>query len=225
MKYILILIIVGINILNVICQTNYPKYEFRGVWVATVKNIDWPSKAGLSTEQQQIEIRDILDMHSKLGMNAVIMQVRPSADAFYPSELEPWSAYLTGTPGQAPNPYYDPLEYWIQESHKRGIEFHAWLNPFRVAVNSMEPLAGSHIAFKHPEWILKYGNSLYFDPGLPEVRSFVGRVVKDIVNRYDIDAVHFDDYFYPYPISGEEFPDTASFAFYNRSFRASDKAD
>lgn len=205
-------------------QPNPPKHEFRAVWVATVVNIDWPSKPGLSTEEQKREAIEILNMHQRLGMNAVILQVRPAADAFYPSELEPWTRYLTGVPGKAPDPFYDPLHFWIEECHKRGMELHAWLNPFRVAQNADQPLAGNHIAFEHPEWILKYGNLLYFDPGLPETREFVAEVVKDIVARYDVDAIHFDDYFYPYPLE-EEFPDTASFARYNRGFFPENKAD
>jgi len=200
------------------------KHEFRGVWVATVANIDWPSKPGLPVEVQKKEVIDILNMHEDLGMNAVIFQVRPASDAFYPSELEPWSRYLTGIPGQPPSPFYDPLAFWIEESHKRGMEFHAWLNPFRVAQNYEEPLAGNHIAFQHPEWILKYGDRLYFDPGLPQTRKFVAKVVKDIVERYDVDAIHFDDYFYPYPLA-EDFPDTTSFKHYGRGFLPEKKAD
>jgi len=201
-----------------------PKYEFRGVWVATVNNIDWPSKPGLSTDQQKNEAIAILDMHAKNGMNAIIFQIRPASDAFYNSELEPWSRYLTGTPGKAPSPFYDPLEFWIQECHKRNMEFHAWLNPFRVAQNAAEPLAANHVAFKHPEWIVNYGGKLYFDPGLPQTREFVLSVVKDIVARYDVDAIHFDDYFYPYPLK-ESFPDENSFAQYSRGFLATQKAD
>ena len=201
-----------------------PKHEFRAVWVATVNNIDWPSKPGLSTEQQQQEAIQIITTCRKLNMNAIIFQVRPAADAFYPSDLEPWSRYLTGTPGKAPDPYYDPLQFWIEECHRHGMEFHAWLNPFRVSQNLKEPLGGNHIAFQHPEWILKYGNLLYFDPGLPQTGEFVARVVKDIVSGYDVDAIHFDDYFYPYPLA-EDYPDTVSFALHNRGFRKEDKAD
>lgn len=200
------------------------KHEFRAVWVATVNNIDWPSKPGLSTEQQQKEALKIITDSRNLNMNAIIFQVRPASDAFYPSDLEPWSRYLTGTPGKAPDPFYDPLQFWIEECHKQGMEFHAWLNPFRVAQNSNELLGGNHIAFQHPEWIVKYGNLLYFDPGLPQTREFVGKVVKDIVSRYDVDAIHFDDYFYPYPLAFE-FPDSVSFALYNRGFSKNDKAD
>jgi uncharacterized lipoprotein YddW (UPF0748 family) len=201
-----------------------PKYEFRAVWVATVNNIDWPSKPGLTTDQQKKEVVDILDMHQKNGMNAIIMQIRPASDAFYQSELEPWSKYLTGTPGKAPNPFYDPLQFWIGECHKRNMEFHAWLNPFRVALDAGEPLAANHIAFKHPEWIVNYGGKLYFDPGLPQTREFVVKVVTDIVARYDVDAIHFDDYFYPYPLK-EDFPDGNTFTQYSRGFLAGQKAE
>nr|WP_321353512.1 family 10 glycosylhydrolase [uncultured Draconibacterium sp.] len=201
-----------------------PKYEFRAVWVATVVNIDWPSKPGLSTDAQKREIIDILNLHKSLGMNAIILQVRPAADAFYQSDLEPWSRYLTGVQGQAPLPFYDPLKFWIEECHKRGMELHAWLNPYRVAQKLDDPLSIDHIAFRHPEWILKYGDRLYFDPGLPQARKFVTNVVQDIVKRYDVDAIHFDDYFYPYPLK-EEFPDTTSFKLYNRGFTAENKAD
>jgi len=207
-----------------VSQQTVPKYEFRGVWVATVENIDWPSEPGLPVKKQQAEVVEILDMHQQNGMNAIIFQARPAADAFYPSELEPWSKYLTGYPGRAPEPFYDPLKFWIEECHKRGMEFHAWLNPYRVAQDYRQPLAGNHIAFKHPEWILKYGGRLYFDPALPETRDFVTRVVIDIVSRYDVDAIHFDDYFYPYPLQ-EEFPDTASFRNYPRAWPKKYKAD
>ena len=203
---------------------SFPKYEFRAVWVATVNNIDWPSKPGLSTEQQKKEVISILETHAKNRMNAIIMQVRPTSDTFYQSELEPWSRYLTGTPGKAPSPFYDPMQFWIDECHKRNMEFHAWLNPFRVAQNASEPLSSNHIAFKHPEWIINYGDKLYFDPGIPEAREFVVKVVNDIVARYDVDAIHFDDYFYPYPLK-EDFPDEASFLGYNRGFSPERKAD
>ena len=201
-----------------------PKYEFRATWVATVANIDWPSKTGLASDVQKKGVIKILEMQKSLGMNAVILQVRPSADAFYPSQLEPWSRYLSGTQGAAPQPYYDPLEFWIDECHKRGMELHAWLNPYRVTQNITDPLATSHIAFQHPEWILKYGNKLYFDPGIPDVQAFITKVVRDIVSRYDVDAIHMDDYFYPYPLA-EPFPDTTSFFRYNRGFSQNDIAD
>lgn len=224
MKYFSFLTFLLLLFLGVHSQNISPKHEFRAVWVATVANIDWPSKPGLSTKEQQNEIIAILNMHQKLGINAIILQIRPAADAFYQSELEPWSRYLTGTQGQAPKPFYDPLEFWIEECHNRGMELHAWLNPYRVAQRATEPLAGNHIAFQHPEWILKYGNRLYFDPGIPQARDFVVTVVKDIVTRYDVDAIHLDDYFYPYPLS-EEFPDTISFKENNRGFQVENKAD
>lgn len=207
---------------NILAQTA-PKREFRAVWVATVNNIDWPSKPGLSTEQQKKEITGILNLQEKNHMNAIIMQVRPTSDAFYKSELEPWSRYLTGTPGKAPSPFYDPMQFWIQECHKRNMEFHAWLNPFRVAQNAEEPLAANHIAFKHPEWIVNYGGKLYFDPGIPAARDFVVKVVDDIVSRYDVDAIHFDDYFYPYPLK-DDFPDANSFAQFSRGYSPDQKA-
>nr|WP_319510846.1 family 10 glycosylhydrolase [uncultured Draconibacterium sp.] len=222
MKKLFLLLVVCL-FLSFVAQSQ-PKYEFRAVWVATVVNIDWPSKPGLSTDAQKREIIDILNLHKSLGMNAIILQVRPAADAFYQSDLEPWSRYLTGVQGQAPLPFYDPLEFWIEECHKRGMELHAWLNPYRVAQKLDDPLSINHIAFRHPEWILKYGTRLYFDPGLPQAREFVTSVVQDIVKRYDVDAIHFDDYFYPYPLK-EEFPDTTSFKLYNRGFTAENKAD
>ncbi|PIF05877.1 MAG: hypothetical protein CSA36_04275 [Draconibacterium sp.] len=221
MKKIFLIVTTFVFVTLVVAQ---PKYEFRAVWVATVANIDWPSKPGLSSEAQMKEVTTLLDHLASMKMNTVILQVRPAADALYKSTLEPWSRYLTGTPGKTPNPYYDPLHFWVEECHKRGMELHAWLNPFRVALNAKEPLAGNHIAFQHPEWILRYGNKLYFDPGLPQTREFVTNVVKDIVLRYDIDAIHFDDYFYPYPLS-EDFPDTVSFKTFGRGFLPENKAD
>ncbi|WP_339738091.1 family 10 glycosylhydrolase [uncultured Sunxiuqinia sp.] len=193
-----------------------PKREFRAAWVATVSNIDWPSKQGLSIALQQQEALVLLNKLQQVGMNAVIFQMRPASDAFYPSDIEPWSRYLTGIPGQDPG--YDPLQFWIDECHKRNMEFHAWFNPFRVALKYDEPLASGHIAFDNEDWVVKYGNSLYFDPGLPETRQFITDVVIDVVRRYDVDAVHFDDYFYPYPIIGEAFPDTLSFRKYRRGY-------
>ncbi len=203
-------------------QVLYPKYEFRGVWVATVNNIDWPSKPGLTTEEQQKEVIALLDLHQKLGMNAIIFQARPCSDAFYPSDLEPWSRYLTGTPGRYPFPFWDPLQFWIEECHKRNMELHAWLNPYRISQNADEPLAGNHRIFSNPEWAIRYGNKLLFDPGIPDTREYVTRVVCDIVRRYDVDGIHLDDYFYPYP-TGESFPDGRSFARFNRAFSSDEK--
>ena len=194
-----------------------PNYEFRAAWVATVENIDWPSKRTLSTEEQQAEFIKLVEMHHRNGMNALIVQIRPSADAFYPSSFEPWSEYLTGKQGLPPSPYYDPLEFMIQETHKRGMEFHAWLNPYRAVFNILRSsIAPNHISKQHPEWFVTYGDKKYFNPGIPEVRDHVSAVVKDIVKRYAIDAIHIDDYFYPYKIPGREFPDQSTFLKYGK---------
>ncbi len=200
-----------------------PQYEFRGVWIATVGNIDWPSKKGLPVEQQKDEFIRLLDMHKNYGMNAIVMQIRPVADAFYPSRFEPWSEYLTGIQGLPPAPYYDPLQFMIEETHKRGMEFHAWMNPYRAVFNvTRSSVAPGHITRLFPQWFITYGNTKYFDPGIPEVREHVDRVVRDLVERYDLDAVHLDDYFYPYGIPGKEFPDDASYAKYGNGI---DKGD
>ncbi len=194
-----------------------PKYEFRAVWVASVVNIDWPSKSGLPVVEQKAEFIRLLDMHQRNGMNAIIMQIRPAADAFYPSAYEPWSEYLTGTQGVPPVPYYDPLQFMILETHKRGMEFHAWLNPYRAVFDiHSSSIAPNHITRQHPEWFITYGKNKIFDPGLPEVITYVTTVVKDIVTRYDVDGIHMDDYFYPYPVGGKEFPDYKSYSLYGK---------
>lgn len=195
-----------------------PKRELRAVWIATVANIDWPSKAGLSSEEQKKGIQEILDMHKSNGMNAVIFQVRPSSDAFYSSKSEPWSKYLTGKQGEAPNPFYDPLEYIIEECHNRGMEFHAWFNPYRIKLSTNDELVDDHVINKNPEWGWEYGDKMFFDPGNPSVRNYLTGVVKDVVKRYDVDAIHFDDYFYPYQVNGEELPDSATFKLFPRHF-------
>lgn len=192
-----------------------PKYEFRGVWIATVDNIDFPSSTNLNSEAQKAEFISILEMHKRNGMNAIVMQIRPAADAFYPSQLEPWSEWLTGQQGKPPVPYYDPLEFMIAETHKRGMEFHAWMNPYRAVFNiAKSSIAPNHITKRHPEWFLDYGGKRYFDPGNKEAQQFVEKVVQDVVRRYDVDAIHFDDYFYPYRIPGKEFPDWKTFQKY-----------
>jgi uncharacterized lipoprotein YddW (UPF0748 family) len=190
-----------------------PGTEFRGVWIATVDNIDWPRQATTDVESQKQEFIRQLDMHKANGLNAVIVQVRPAADAFYPSPYEPWSQWLTGVQGRPPVPYYDPLQFMIDESHKRGFEFHAWCNPYRADFNiGSSSIAPAHITKIHPEWFLDYGNKKYFDPANKDVQQFVVNVIRDMVSRYDIDAVHMDDYFYPYRIAGKEFPDAASYS-------------
>jgi uncharacterized lipoprotein YddW (UPF0748 family) len=178
----------------------------RAVWIATVSNTDWPSKPGLDVADQQREYRAILDNAVRLRLNTVIVQVRPTADALWPSRVEPWSQWLTGTQGKDPG--YDPLAFLVSEAHARGLAFHAWFNPFRVSKQA-DPaqLVPSHPARVHPDWVFSYGGGLYYNPGLPEVREFVTNAVMDAVQRYDVDAVHFDDYFYPYPKAGEPIPD------------------
>lgn len=194
--------------------------EFRGVWIATVKNIDWPSRAGLSVEAQQAELIAMLDARKAEGFNAIILQIRPGGDAFYDSPYDPWSEWLTGTEGQAPNPFYDPLTFAVEACHARGMEFHAWFNPFRASLDwdSSKVHAADHLIQSQPDWLLKYGKNLYIDPGIPMARNHVVKIVLDVVKRYDIDAVHFDDYFYPYRVDTLSFPDTTSFATYGGDF-------
>ena len=188
------------------------QYEFRGVWIATVDNIDWPSKGMVNVDSQKAEFIRQLDMHQANGMNAMIVQVRPSADAFYPSRYEPWSQWLTGKQGVPPSPYYDPLQFMIEETHKRGMEFHAWCNPYRADFQiGKSSIAPNHVTKIHPEWFLSYGGKKYFDPANRQAQKFVVNVIRDIVKRYDVDAIHMDDYFYPYRIAGKEFPDERSY--------------
>jgi uncharacterized lipoprotein YddW (UPF0748 family) len=195
----------------------------RGVWIATVANIDWPSQKGLSVEEQKREMVNLLNNVKLYNMNTVVFQIRPTADAFYKSGFEPYSHWLTGAQGQDPG--YDPLQFTIDECHKRGLNIHVWLNPYRINYDtvSSNTYAKDHIINKHPEWVINYGKAKYFDPGLDEVRKFTCNVVKDIVSNYDIDAIHMDDYFYPYKIAGQEFPDSLTFAKRPRGFH--DKGD
>jgi uncharacterized lipoprotein YddW (UPF0748 family) len=194
------------------------------MWVATVGNIDWPSKPGLSAEQMRAEMGRILEAASRLNLNAIFLQVRPSCDAIYPSELEPWTEYLTGTQGTSPG--FDPLAEWIDGAHKRGIELHAWFNPFRARhAEAKSVCAASHVSRTHPEWVKKTGRELWLDPGDPGAREHTLNVVLDVVRRYDLDGVHFDDYFYPYPTKGEPFPDERSFAKHTGGGGKSDVAD
>jgi uncharacterized lipoprotein YddW (UPF0748 family) len=187
--------------------------ELRAVWVATVVNIDWPTPGNYTAALQQQEFIRLLDMHKANGMNAMVVQIRPAGDAFYPSPFEPWSQWLTGVQGQPPTPYYDPLEFMVTETHKRNMEFHAWMNPYRAEFKIGESsISPTHITRLHPDWFLTYGDKRFFDPGNKQVQQHVAHVVRDVVDRYAVDAIHFDDYFYPYRIEGKEFPDGASFA-------------
>jgi uncharacterized lipoprotein YddW (UPF0748 family) len=194
--------------------------EFRGAWVASVANIDWPSKPGLTAWQQKSELIAILDRAVDLNLNAILLQVRPAADALYDSPFEPWSAYLTGVEGKAPEPYYDPLRFAVTEAHARGLELHAWFNPYRAKHASAKgPHARSHISVTHPELVRTYGRYEWMDPGEPKVIQQTLRVMLDVVKRYDVDGIHIDDYFYPYPEIGKDslpvpFPDSSSYAAY-----------
>jgi uncharacterized lipoprotein YddW (UPF0748 family) len=212
--FLLIILFLQANII----EAHSKKREFRGVWIATVNNLDWPSKAGESTSKQKKELIDILDTLEKLNFNAVIFQIRPTADAIYKSKTEPWSVYLTGQQGKAPDENWDPLQFITEECHKRGIELHAWMNPFRIQQNLTDKLSDKNVANKHPDWVVTYGTRTYLDPGIPAVRDYLKKVVEEVVQNYDIDAIHFDDYFYPYPIANTPFPDTLSFKMYNRGF-------
>ncbi|MEI7472164.1 MAG: family 10 glycosylhydrolase [Chitinophagaceae bacterium] len=197
--------------------------EFRGVWVASVDNIDWPAKGNYNADSQKIAFIQLLDMHKANGMNALVVQIRPATDAFYPSPYEPWSEWLTGKQGRPPVPYYDPLAFMITETHKRGMEFHAWMNPYRAVFNtSRSSIAATHISRLHPDWFITYGDKLYFDPGNKEVQQYVTNVVKDVVSRYAVDAIHFDDYFYPYRIPGKEFPDNDKYLLYGKGMNKDD---
>jgi len=196
-----------------------PKREFRGTWIATVENIDWPSRPGLPVYQQKKELTDLLDFLQQTGMNAVMFQIRPAADAFYAKSREPWSKWLMGKQGQAPDPVYDPLEFAISEAHKRGMELHAWFNPYRATTDSkFSALSPEHITRLKPEWFFIYGGLKVFNPGVPEVRDYIIKVFLDVVDNYDIDGVHMDDYFYPYKIEGQHINDAETFKAYGGDF-------
>jgi uncharacterized lipoprotein YddW (UPF0748 family) len=205
--------------------------EFRAAWVATVGNIDWPSKPGLPASQQQEEARTILDRCLALRLNAVVLQVRPACDAIYPSSLEPWSYYLTGKQGQAPEPAYDPLKFWIEEAHARGLHLHAWFNPFRARISGAQyELHSSHVGHAHPDWVRSYGNSLWLDPGNAEAGKHTLTVIAEVVRCHDVDGVHLDDYFYPYPVkdsAGKEldFPDEPVWTKYRAGGGKLERAD
>ena len=206
---------IAIGCLMVSCLSAQTSPEFRGVWVATVDNIDWPTKGDYNSDSQKASFIKLLEMHQRNGINALVVQIRPCTDAFYPSPYEPWSQWLTGIQGRPPSPYYDPLAFMISETHKRGMVFHAWMNPYRAEFNLFNSsLSATHITKVHPEWFLVYGDKRYFDPGNKEAQQYVTQVVADVVSRYDVDAIHFDDYFYPYRIAGKEFPDELSFRKY-----------
>jgi len=189
-----------------------PKEEFRGVWVATVANIDWPKNAGDSWPRQQKDFDALLDFYQSMNFNAIILQIRAAGDAFYPSDKAPWSRYLGGKEGIPPDTDQDPLKWLIAETHRRGMQFHAWFNPYRATMSrDTTLLSDTHDYFRHPEWMVAYGNRYYYNPGIPEVREQLKSVIKEVLTRYEVDGIHFDDYFYPYTISGEAFDDSLQY--------------
>ncbi|MBP1964480.1 family 10 glycosylhydrolase [Paenibacillus aceris] len=197
--------------------TTAPKRELRAAWIASVENIDWPQKGVVTPEAQKQSFTALLDDLAKMGMNAVVVQVKPTADAFYPSEYGPWSEYLTGEQGKDPG--YDPLAFMVEEAHKRNMEFHAWFNPYRVSMkDKIENLVANHPARQHPDWVVSYGGKLYYNPGVPAVKDFVIGSIMEVVRNYDIDSVHMDDYFYPYVVDGKDFPDDATYQAYGAAF-------
>lgn len=201
-----------------------PKREFRGAWLHIVGN---STMQEMTQDAIQAWLIGTLDTLQASGCNAVFFQVRPCADAFYPSEIEPWTKYLTGTQGKAPDPFWDPLQFMIDNCHERGMELHAWLNPYRVATSTKDVLDKNHVYHKNRSVFKTYGGQIYFDPAEPFSREHIVKVVSDIVSRYDVDGIHFDDYFYPYPVSGKDFPDNDSFRKYAQSqgFSAKQKGD
>lgn len=204
------------------------KREFRAVWIASVANINWPSRNNLSVDQQKQEAVQLLDLLVSLNFNAVILQVRPSADALYKSQHEPWSYFLTGQIGQAPYPEYDPMQFWIEESHKRGLEFHAWLNPFRAHHSNGGIISSESMVRKSPENVVRLKNGMYwFDPADDKTQDQASKVIKDIVSRYDVDGIHLDDYFYPYAEynGGKDFPDYKTWSAYQNSGGTLSRAD
>jgi uncharacterized lipoprotein YddW (UPF0748 family) len=201
-------------------------HEFRATWIATTSNIDWPSRAGLPVEQQKAELLAMLDKAKKTGLNAVILQVRSNCDALYKSDIDPWSPALSGTMGQDPG--YDPLAFAIEEAHKRGLQLHAWFNPFRAG-SVKGTFSSDHVVNRHPEWVRKYGTQYWLDPGLPEVQQYAQQVMLDVLKRYDVDAIHMDDYFYPYPIARRarsvSFPDYQTYKAYQQAGGTLSQAD
>ena len=217
----ILLMILSLAFALVTAAQELPLREFRGAWLHIVGN---DRMRRMSQDEVREWLAGTLDSLQRCGCNAVFFQVRPEADAFYISDLEPWTRYLTGTQGKAPDPLWDPLRFMVEQCHSRGMELHAWLNPYRVTLNSTESLVSSHIARKNPGIFKKYSGQVYFDPGEPASREHVVKVVRDIVTRYDVDGIHFDDYFYPYPVNGRSFPDDDTFAKYGKGkgFRSKD---
>lgn len=231
-KWLLVLFVAGLSSCKTTRQTmerplalgENPKREFRGAWIQTAFQEEYKEMS--VKEMRQSFVRK-LDYLGECGINAIIFQVRPEADAFYRSELEPWSRFYTGEQGLAPEGGFDVMAFLIEECHKRNMEFHAWLNPYRISTGGNTRFADSHIYHWHPEWFVTYGKQILFDPGLPQSRRFICKVVQDIVSRYDVDAIHMDDYFYPYPVAGQSFPDDKSFRKYGlaKGYKPEQRAD
>jgi uncharacterized lipoprotein YddW (UPF0748 family) len=213
----IVLLLFLLPVERVLCQ-DQPRQEFRGIWVATINNIDWPSAPGLTVEQQKKELTDLIDRIDRFNLNAVFFLVRAAADAFYASDIEPWSYFLTAKQGRPTNPSFDPLAYAVGLCHAREIEIHAWFNPFRVRNIGNYELAKNSFAAKNPQFIHDYDNKRFFDPGYPQVRAHIIKVILEVVRKYNIDAVLLDDYFYPYPVKGKSFPDSKTFAKYGKVF-------
>jgi len=216
MKRILIIILMGVLTLSTSAQN-----DFHATWISTVGNIDWPSRQAIGLPKlQRQEMCDMLDSLRAIGINAIIFQIRPTADAMYRSKMEPWSSWLTGKQGTwGQTPEYDPLAFTIQQAHQRGMVVHVWLNPYRITNGfGLDDLAKDHIYFQHPEWFWRYGKQWYFEPGLDETRKWLCDVVADVISRYDVQGIHMDDYFYPYHIEGEVLPDSACFAQHPRGY-------
>ncbi|MBI9073245.1 MAG: family 10 glycosylhydrolase [Melioribacteraceae bacterium] len=213
MKRVFTLLLILIMSCKISAQTDLPKREYRGAWLSTVANIDWPKSPSNSTDQKKADLIEILDYLKDVNLNKVVFQIRPACDALYASEIEPWSYWLTGRQGKAPSPFFDPLEFAIEEAHKRGMELHAWFNPYRVAYDSWNlSLDPNNVAVKYPDWVLRVDDKRILDPGLPQVREHVLSVIMDVVKRYDVDGIHFDDYFYIQGISSQ---DDATYAAHN----------
>lgn len=212
--FVMLAFMLCISASSLLAQRYAPKREFRGAWIQCVNG----QFQGMPVAKMKQTLISQLDNLKGAGMNAIIFQVRAEADALYRSAYEPWSRFLTGVQGKAPSPVWDPLEFMVEECHKRGMELHAWINPYRAKTKGTAALSSMHPYNKHPELFVTYAGQLYFDPGLPESRKYICKIVRDIVTRYDIDAIHMDDYFYPYPNPGEKFPDDLSFAAYGRGF-------
>lgn len=219
MRIIYTLILTSVLTSSFLYAQNAPKEEFRGVWIASVANIDFPQSPTTDTELLKEEWLFLVDQFKALNFNALIVQIRPAGDALYPTSYAPWSAYLTGQQGIAPEGDFDFLEFMTQTAHERNMEFHAWLNPYRATMNMRKDLLSpDHQIFIHPEWFEPYGGKYYYNPALPEVQQHITDVVEEIVQNYDIDAIHFDDYFYPYKSGNEEFPDAAEYASLGKNF-------